>query len=125
MNSKLTAALAVILAAIMVVPCAAVCTSSAGETGVPDAVGSDYIDDGDNYSLIHVADNGNVSKMYTKTVTIDGQMYLKVTTNDFSVFCLHEEKEEMSETVIYVFAAILAIVCIGMLAFSIKKSGCS
>ena len=47
MNSKLTAALAVILAAIMVVPCAAVCTSSAGETGVPDAVGSDYIDDGD------------------------------------------------------------------------------
>lgn len=81
--------------------------------------------DGDNYSLIHVADNGNVSKMYTKTVTIDGQMYLKVTANDFSVFYLHEEKEEMSETVIYVFAAILAIVCIGMLAFSIKKSGCS
>ena len=79
--------------------------------------------DGDNYSLIHVADNGNVSKMYTKTVTIDGQMYLKVTANDFSVFYLHEEKGEMSETV--VFAAILAIVCIGMLAFSIKKSGCS
>ena len=62
---------------------------------------------------------------FLKTVTIDGQMYLKVTANDFSVFYLHEEKEEMSETVIYVFAAILAIVCIGMLAFSIKKSGCS
>lgn len=94
--------------------------------GTYDGYATLYIPvDGDNYSLIHVADNGNVSKMYTKTVTIDGQMYLKVTANDFSVFYLHEEKEEMSETVIYVFAAILAIVCIGMLAFSIKKSGCS
>ena len=41
--------------------------------GTYDGYATLYIPvDGDNYSLIHVADNGNVSKMYTKTVTIDG-----------------------------------------------------